>query len=135
MGKAHIRRILVVDDEIEFGNTIKRHLRREGFILNTACDGKDACCKISDTFKSVKTYDLVITDVMMPKVSGIELLQWIKKNCPEISVLVITDFGDMDAVLETIRPELDDFCQKPVTPAEMVCMISNINLKRDYLSV
>lgn len=125
-----IKRILVVDDEEEFVNTVKRHLKRERFILHSAKDGEDACQKIDASTCDGIQYDLVITDVIMPKVSGIELLQWIKNNHSQISVLVVSGFGGKHLVMESIRPELDDYCQKPLTPCEMMRLIGNIDKKR-----
>lgn len=119
-----IKRILIVDDEPEFVKTIRRHLRREGFVPESACDGKDARQKISDAARNGVPYDLVITDVIMPDVGGMELLKWIKENYPEISVVVTSGFGVTETMLETMRPELDDWCQKPLTPKRMMRLIS-----------
>lgn len=125
-----IKRILVVDGEKVFANTITRHLKRKKFILQSANNGEDAREKIHETTCSVSQYDLVITDVIMPKVSGIELLQWIKKHHSEISVLVVSGLGNQNVVMATIRPEMDDCCQKPVTPHQMMQLIGNIDKKR-----
>lgn len=125
-----IKRILVVDDEKEFVNTVTRHLKRKKFIMSSANDGEDAREKIHKTTRTISPYDLVITDVIMPKLSGIELLQWIKKHHSKISVLVVSSFGDKNAVMATIRPEMDDCCQKPVTPYEMMRLIDKIDTKR-----
>ena len=125
-----IKRILVVDDEEEFVNTITRHLKRERFILHSARNGEDAREKIHQTTRDLRPYDLVITDVIMPKVSGIELLQWIKKNHAGVSVLVVSGFGDQNQVIGTIRPDMDACCQKPLTPFEMMKLIGNIDQKR-----
>jgi len=125
-----IKRILVVDDEEEFINTVKRHLKRQRFILHSAKDGEDACQKIDASTCDGNSYDLVITDVIMPKVSGIQLLQWIKKNHSQTSVLVVSGIGGKHLVMDSIRPELDDYCQKPLTPDQMMRLIGNIDKKR-----
>lgn len=125
-----IKRILVVDGEKEFANTVTRHLKRKKLILHSANNGEDAREKIDQTTCSVSQYDLVITDVIMPKVSGIELLQWIKKYHSEISVLVVSGLGHQHVIKDTIRPEMDDCCQKPVTPHEMMRLIGTIDKKR-----
>ena len=125
-----IKRILVVDGEKEFADTVTRHLKRRKFILQSAHNGEDALEKIHETTCTVSQYDLVITDVIMPRFSGIELLRWIKKYYSQISVLVVSGLGNRNLVLETIRPEMDDCCQKPVTPSEMIRFIGNINKKR-----
>ncbi|MFH2219688.1 MAG: response regulator, partial [Pseudomonadota bacterium] len=110
-----IRRILLVDDEIEFANTLKRHLKREGFKTDIAHDGITACQIIEKDFGGtpIKTIDLVITDVIMPNMGGFELLLWIHENYSEISVILLTGFGDNDTAFETMRPGMDAFGKKP----------------------
>ena len=125
-----IKRILVVDGEKEFADTVTRHLKRKKFITQSASNGADAREIINETTCPVSQYDLVITDVIMPKVSGIELLQWIKNHHSEISVLIVSGLGSQNMVKKTIRPAMDDCCQKPVTPDEMMRLIGTINNKR-----
>ncbi|MGD8834787.1 MAG: response regulator [Desulfobacteraceae bacterium] len=125
-----IKRILVVDGEKEFANTVTRHLKREKFMMHSAHNGEDAREKIDKTNGPGSQYDLVITDVIMPKVSGIELVQWIKAHHSKISVLVVSGLGDSSAAMEAIRPEMDDYCQKPITPREMMRLVNNIDKKR-----
>lgn len=125
-----IKRILVVDGEKEFANTVSRHLKRKKFITQSTNNGADAREILHETAGPVSQYDLVITDAMVPKVSGIELLQWIKKYHSEISVLIVSGLGNQNMVKKTIRPAMDDCCQKPVTPDEMMRLIDTINNKR-----
>jgi DNA-binding NtrC family response regulator len=121
-----IKRILLVDDEAQFVNTLKRHLKREGFQLESACDGVNACQKIENNFSdNDKTpIDLVITDVIMPNMNGFELLQWIQKNYPAISVLLITGFGDEDTAIKSLRPKLDAQGKKPITPQGLMKLVN-----------
>ena len=117
-----------MDDEVQFVNMLKRHLKREGFQLESAYDGVNACQKIENSFSdSDKTpIDLVITDVIMPNMDGFQLLQWIQKNYPEISVLLITGFGDEDAAIKILRPKMDACGKKPITPQALMKLISRI---------
>lgn len=123
-----IKRILLVDDEVQFVNTLKRHLKREGFQLESAFDGVNACQKIENSFSaSDKTpIDLVITDVIMPNMNGFQLLQWIQKNYPKISVLLITGFGDEDVAIKILRPKMDACGKKPITPQGLMKLIRRI---------
>jgi two-component system response regulator VanR/two-component system response regulator Irr len=125
-----VKRILVVDGEKEFANTITRHLKRKKFTLQSAHNGRDALEIIKQTTCPVSQYDLVITDVIIPKVSGIELLKWIKDHRSQISVLIVSGLGNKRIIMDTIRPEMDGCCQKPVTPYEMMRLIGAINNKR-----
>jgi DNA-binding NtrC family response regulator len=124
-----VERILVVNNEIEFINTIKRHLKRRGFSVEISQDGDDARRIIQNSYHlgDGEPFDLVITDVMMPNINGIELLKWIKKMHPDISVILLSGFGDIDAIIENFRPEIDTYGQKPIRPDEMLQLIEQVN--------
>lgn len=121
-----IKRILVVDDEADFVHTINRHLKREGFIVDSVEDGNKARRKIDDSGQSENRYDLVITDVIMPNMGAFELLPWIKKNHPEISVIIVSGFGDNDSLKEIMREDLDRYVKKPLTPKKMIGVINSL---------
>ncbi len=125
-----INQILVVDDEAEFVNTINRHLKREGFIVDSASDVEEARRKIDASLYLKIRYDLVITDIAMPNLGAIEILRWIRKNHPKISVIVVTGFGDNDMLRETMRQDLDAYVKKPLTPQKMITLINSLDQKR-----
>jgi len=127
MGVEHI---LIVDDEIEFVSTVQRHLKRLGFNPDFALNGEVACDKMLSLQKDERCYDLVITDVIMPKMDGIALTQWIQTTFPETSVMVVSEFMDLAYLESRIRPELDDIGRKPMTPESMMRLIGSISRKR-----
>jgi DNA-binding response OmpR family regulator len=128
-----IKRILIVDDEVAFAKILERHLKRKGFSSDLAYDGEEARQKIQVSCRCGIPFDLVITDLVMPKMNGIELLQWIKKTNPELSVLLITGCKDNAMVLEAIRANMDDYGHKPLTPQQLMKMIECIDRKRRRL--
>lgn len=125
-----IKRILVVDDEAEFVHTIIRHLKREGFIVDSAYDVEEARRKIDDSARMMILYDLLITEIVRPNTEAIELLPWIKRNHPEISVIIVFGFGDNDMLRETMREGLDGYAKIPLTPKKMIDLINIIGQKR-----
>ena len=125
-----INRILVVDDEMEFVKTVIRHLKREGFQPEAASNGKNACRKMKKLEGKKAFYDLVITDVVMPEMDGISLMEWIHEAFPQTSVIVVTEFGDVNQLKKRMRPKLDKICKKPMTPDSMMKLISDIQKKR-----
>jgi CheY-like chemotaxis protein len=127
---AAIDRILIVDDEPQFVKTLQRHLRREGFRLCAASDGKMARKQIESFIAEGKPVDLVITDVLMPRMDGIELMQWIRDWHPEISVIAVSGFADSIASEKMIRPDMDEYCRKPFTPGELMSLLKKIGEKR-----
>ncbi len=129
-GYATIRNVLIVDDEIEFVKTLKRHLKHHHFNLKTALDGFEAMERIACMTEKEGAFDLVVSDVVMPRMDGIQLLEEIKQHHPATSVLLLTGFGENAMATESIRKEMDDFHQKPITPQEMLELIQNIDRRR-----
>lgn len=119
-------RILIVDDEQEFAHTIQRHLKRHGFHPDTAGNGKQACRLIENAARVESHYEVVITDVVMPFMNGVELLQWIKKHHPQIPVLVITGYGAKPNIRAALRTGKDSIAKKPLTPDEMLDLINTL---------
>jgi len=125
-----INRILVIDDQAEFIKAISRHLKREGFIIDSAYDTEVARRKIDGSVRMKIRYDLVIMDAAVPNLGVIEILRWVKKNHPKISVIIIMGFGENDMLKETIRQDLDGYAKKPLTPQKIISLINNISQKR-----
>ena len=73
---------------------------------------------------------MLITDVFMPRISGVALARWLWNISPETSVLFITAFGEIDLVNKAIRPEMDDYCRKPMSPEKMMDIVSQLAEKR-----
>jgi DNA-binding NtrC family response regulator len=126
-----INRILLVDDEATFRQTLRRHLKREGFQLEMAADGNAACREISRAAAGEQPFDMVITDVLMPEMDGIQLLSWIKDRHPAISVIVLSGFGDGDSVARAVRSAVDGYGAKPITPRTMMALIDRIDRHRE----
>ena len=125
-----IKRILIVDDEPEFVKTIQRHLRRKGFSICSAFDGKMARDRIEESIAEGVPFQLVITDVLMPRMDGVELMKWIDESHPEISVLAVSGFADPILAENIIRSDRDEYCQKPFTPDKMMALLGSIEKKR-----
>ncbi|MEN8258113.1 MAG: response regulator [Thermodesulfobacteriota bacterium] len=125
-----IKKILIVDDEIQIVKAIERHLSRTGFTVGSADTIKEAREKIDKEARNHAPFDLLITDVMMPSGSGIDLSQWLKKSYPDISVLFISGYGVKDLVTDAVDLTLDDFCQKPFTPSKLLATIHCIDQRR-----
>jgi DNA-binding NtrC family response regulator len=127
----YIEHILIVDDEVEFVSSVRRHLKRRGFSPDYAFNGEAACQKMLLALEEdERFYDLVITDVVMPRMDGLVLLEWIQTTFPKTSVMVVSEFMDLVHLGSRIRPELDDIGRKPMTPESMMHLINNISQKR-----
>ncbi len=125
-----IQRILIVDDEPEFVKTLNRHLKREGFTIYSAYDGLNAMEQIEKSQNEGNLIQVVITDILMPRMDGIELMKWIKQRHSHISMLAISGFTETVIANKVIRPEMDEYCQKPFTPDKMIGLLESIQKKR-----
>ncbi|MEO6406325.1 MAG: response regulator transcription factor [Ferruginibacter sp.] len=106
--------ILVAEDEIMMRKTIEFRLKKDGHTVFTAPDGRDALQKIEES-----DFDLVITDVMMPFASGLEIICAAKKKAIKIPVIVLSAMGQENIVLEAFQLGADDYMIKPFSPNEL----------------
>jgi len=109
------KNILVVDDEEVICNSLRKILTRKDYLVETALNADDALEKIQH-----KNFDLVITDIMMPGLDGIDFLKYIKDNYPEIDVMMITGFPSIESTVRSIKLGAFDYIQKPFTPQEIL---------------
>jgi len=107
-------KILVVDDEENVCHSIKKILSRKGYTVDNVLNVEDAVKKINET-----SFDLVITDLMMPKTSGIELLQIIRDNYPELEVIMVTGYASIESAVKATKLGAAGYLPKPFTPDEL----------------
>jgi len=110
-----VRRVLVVDDEENLRLVLRTLLRRHGYEVETAVSGEDALGMV-DSFGP----DVVLTDVRMPKMGGLDLLTTLKAKGNEATVIVMSAYGNMDQALEAMKAGAYDYVQKPFKPDEVV---------------
>ena len=104
-------RILVVDDEASARSGLEKLLRKqEGYRVDVAEDGESALARVDRALPP----DVVVTDLKMPRMDGIELLQKLREQDPDIPVLVATAFGDVSAAVRAMRAGAEDYLTKPI---------------------
>ena len=108
------QRVLVVDDEIAVCNSCMKTLSREGYAVDYSLNGEEALKKIS-----ASSFDLVITDLKMPKVDGMQLLRTVKTRWPEVNVIMITGYGTIRSAVEAMKLGAFDYVSKPFTSEEL----------------
>jgi len=105
-------RILVVDDEEAYRRLMAKHLERKGFEVESAGDGQTALAVLEGS----EPFDVLVTDLMMPGMSGLELLEEVKRRRPEMEVIVITASDDVEnAVLAMREDGAYDYLLKPLS--------------------
>lgn len=107
-------RILVVDDDESLRRVTQVQLEQSGFETKTAADGKEALAELQKA-----PFQLVVTDLKMPGMSGLELLRRIRADYPEVIVVVITAYGTVESAVEAMRAGAYDYITKPVHPEEL----------------
>ena len=121
-------RILVVDDEEAYRSLMAGHLERKGFEVEKAEDGKQALARLQDS-----SFDVLVTDLMMPKVSGLDLLRQAKKLDPWLEVIVITASGQVGNAISAMREDgAFDYLLKPLeTIGELSLAVGRAAQHRD----
>ncbi|HMI82907.1 MAG TPA: sigma-54 dependent transcriptional regulator [Polyangiaceae bacterium] len=110
-----MRRVLVVDDEENQRLVLRTLLKRQGYEVETAESG-EAALALVDTFGP----DVVLTDVRMPKMGGLDLLATLKAKGNEATVIVMSAYGNVDDALEAIKAGAYDYVQKPFKHDEII---------------
>ncbi len=113
-------RILVVDDEESIREFLEIMLKKEGYEVTTAEDGAKA-----KEILTKKSFDMVISDMQMPHVTGIELLRHVKDNYPDLVFMMITAFGTTETAVEAMKLGAYDYLTKPFKIDEVRLNISN----------
>jgi two-component system, OmpR family, response regulator VicR len=108
-------KILVAEDEIIMLKTIELRLKKDGHDVIACKDGKEAMTSVESRLP-----DLVITDIMMPFFSGLEIIAAVKNNAEKkIPIIILSSMGQENVVLEAFKLGADDFITKPFSPNEL----------------
>lgn len=121
--------VLVVDDERNTREGLKMALSREDRSVHTAEDGRDALQQMRD-----RSFDVVVTDLRMPRIDGMELLKEVRKRSPETEVIVLTGYGTIETAVEAMREGAKGFIRKPVNIDELENEISHVLEQRQLLT-
>lgn len=115
-----VRRVLIVDDEADIRTIVSHALADEGVVLEQASGGTDALAKLND-----QAYDLVLLDVDMPGMSGIELLQLLRASppSPHLKVILCSGRASTDQMSQLLEAGADDFLSKPFTMVQLTARV------------
>ena len=114
-------KILVVDDEAAARSALSELLRDEGYVVHTAGDGFKALGQLEEWAP-----DIVVTDVQMPGMSGIELMEKIRERVPAVGVVVMTAFGSVENAVTAMQAGADDYLTKPVHFPELLVILDRL---------
>ena len=124
-------RILVVDDEKIKRVTLSDDLATQGHEVETACDGQEAIDRLS-----AATFDVVVSDLKMPNVDGIELLKWIKQGpLAHVEVVMMTAYGSIEVAVEAVKLGAFDFVTKPFRNDDIFPLLARIERQQKEKTV
>lgn len=118
-------KVLLVDDEQDFLTTLSERLEARGLKVNTAASGEDAVKQVDD-----QNYDLIILDLAMPGIDGLETLKRIKAKQPDTEIIMLSGQGSIKTSIEAMKLGAEDFMEKPVNISELMAKISEAQNKR-----
>lgn len=114
------KRALIIDDEPDILELLEITLIRMGLSTDTAATASEAKTKLSNN-----NYDICLTDMKLPDGNGLELIEFIQQQCPQLPVAMITAHGNMDTAIEALKAGAFDFISKPVDLAQLRQLVSN----------
>lgn len=115
-------RILVVEDEHKIANSIKKGLEQESYAVDTAYTGNDGY-----DLASSENYDLLILDIMLPEISGIEITKKLREENIHIPILILTAKGQISDKVEGLNSGADDYLTKPFAFEELLARVKALS--------
>jgi DNA-binding NtrC family response regulator len=122
-------RLLLVDDDPLIVNSLSEFLKLEGYAVDTASDGS-----LAIEMLAANRYNLVLTDVNMPRTNGLELLRTIRHQYPDVVVLVITGYGTIENAVEAVKMGAFEYLTKPIIDDEIRVTIQKALKQQTLLS-
>ncbi|MEW6381036.1 MAG: response regulator [bacterium] len=108
------KRVLVVDDEQNSREGLSKILTKEGYTVHTAENGKKALIEAENN-----NFDLIITDLRMPEMDGIEVLEKLRKKNKNIGVVIVTAYGEVNSYLKAMNLGAFEYLNKPIHLEEL----------------
>ncbi|MEH6763609.1 MAG: sigma-54 dependent transcriptional regulator [Aequorivita antarctica] len=112
------QQIHIVEDDVAFGKMLTSFLERKGFQVTVSLNGESARKTLTEN-----NFDLLITDLKLPDVSGLELLEFSQKNTPRTKVILMTGYAEVDTAVKAIKKGALDYISKPFRPEELLMII------------
>lgn len=114
-------RVLVIEDDINIFNAISLALTNKGFVLEHSDTGEYSL-ELIDSYD----YDIILLDLMLPDIDGLEILKYIRTNKPNFPVLILSGLTDTDKKVDGFNIGADDYLTKPFAPKELIARIQAV---------
>ncbi len=123
-------RILVVEDEEIARQNLEYTLTKEGYQVSTAVNGLEALDKVQ-----TQEFDLVLTDLKMEKMDGLQLLESVKKIAPQTGIIMITGYATVSTAVDALKKGAEHYLTKPIKLDELRALVRQLNEKKRHLQM
>jgi DNA-binding NtrC family response regulator len=114
-------KILIVDDELIMRESLAGWLERDGYVVETAASGEEGLERLKDT-----RFDILLLDIKMDGMSGLDVLKTVKASDPDVAVVMITAYGSISTAIDAMKKGAYDYLLKPFDPNELGVLIEKI---------
>ena len=121
-------KVLLVDDEEDFLKTLAERLETRGLQVSTATSGEQALASVAG-----QAFDLIVLDLAMPGIDGLETLKRIKEKQPDAEIIMLSGHGSIKTSIEAMKLGAEDFIEKPIDITNLIDKISEAKAKRMHI--
>lgn len=123
-GQPYLGGVLVIDDELDIRKVVRLSLEKQGYYVVEAEDGQQAINRLNEG-EHPMVIDVIITDIRMPNINGIEAMDYFQREYPSIPLIVLTGFPDLDLAMQLMKQGIADYLVKPVDREKLSAAVAN----------
>jgi len=116
-------KVLLIDDEVDVREVLKLHLSEENYQIIEAENGEEAI-ELLNSGDNMINVGVILCDIRMPKVNGIECIQYLRKEAPGIPIVVVTGFNDPELMQGLLKIGVKDYLVKPVKKDMLISVVN-----------
>ncbi len=123
-GQPYLGGVLVIDDELDIRKVVRLSLEKQGYYVVEAEDGQQAINRLNEG-EHPMVIDVIITDIRMPNINGIEAMDYFQREYPSIPLIVLTGFPDLELAMQLMKQGIADYLVKPVDREKLSAAVAN----------
>ncbi len=118
-------KILIIDDEVDVREVLKLHLKSANLDVIEAENGEEGI-KLMKSGANLLQVGLILCDIRMPKVNGVETIEYLKQNAPSIPIIVITGYPDSELAVSLLKKGVKDYLVKPLEKEKLLAKVKEV---------
>lgn len=118
-------KVMVVDDEQDVRDVIQMQLEKHGLNVEVATNGEEAIERLHSG-NNLVNMGLILCDIRMPKINGVEAIQYFKQTAPGIPIIVITGYPDTELAVDMLKKGVKDYLVKPVEKDKLIQVVDDV---------